>query len=126
MRQLDAIKNLDQAYPIPTEWRSTFTEIVQSFVRRDYAISSKIRDVEPVSDNTAAQILDYIDGYGETLLALPEDSWQTSVAQWMDGYWDVLIDLWTVAEGPSDLVLGARVTESAGGYKFKVGMVYVP
>ena len=44
----------------------------------------------------------------------------------MDRYWEVLIDLWTVGEGRSDLVLRAEVSEVENGYLFDLQLVYVP
>ena len=44
----------------------------------------------------------------------------------MDNYWNVLVDLWTEEEGPSDLVLELRVTDHADGDRFDIYMVYVP
>ena len=44
----------------------------------------------------------------------------------MCNYWDRLIDLWTVGEGCSDLILRARVTDWESNYIFDIGMVYVP
>lgn len=46
------------------------------------------------------------------------------VAGW--GHWDVWIDLFTIHEKPSDLVLKMRVEESSNCYRFDVQSVYVP
>ena len=43
----------------------------------------------------------------------------------MGSHWDVIVDLWT-SEGPSDMILLARVTESNGEYRISVESVYVP
>jgi hypothetical protein len=61
---------------------------------------------------TAEQIRRYLADYGCTLVELPEDTWQTSVSQWMETHWEVLVDLWTAEEGRSDLVLAGRVVET--------------
>lgn len=79
-----------------------------------------------MSASDAEHIRSYIAEYGETLTELPEESWETSVAQWMDGHWEVLVDLWTVEAGASDLVLSARVFEEGTGVRIEVHMVYVP
>jgi hypothetical protein len=68
----------------------------------------------------------YITDYGETLTELSEDTWKTSVAQWMGTHWDVLVDLRTIESGRSDMVLQAKVTETAKGFRVKIYMVYVP
>jgi hypothetical protein len=121
-----AVKAEDAEHPIASAWRPTFRAIVSAFVRGDYRLERSIASVEPVSESTAKQISDYIADYDETLTELPDESWDTSVAQWMGSHWDVLVDLWTLGEGRSDLVLGARVYETETGYRYKIGIVYVP
>jgi hypothetical protein len=44
----------------------------------------------------------------------------------MDGHWEVMIDLFTVEEGASDLVLALRVYEKGLSYSFDIQLVYVP
>jgi hypothetical protein len=44
----------------------------------------------------------------------------------MRGYWDVLVDLFTVEEGASDLVLAVGVYEKGSAYIFEVQSVHVP
>lgn len=112
--------------PIPSAWRSVFRNIVNAFVRQDYRLSSGVSGVAAVSDGTAKQIRDYIEEYGETLSELSDQTWDTSVCIWMGDRWDVLVDLWTISEGRSDLVLSAHVTESDKSFVFHIYMVYVP
>ncbi|WP_394203820.1 DUF7668 domain-containing protein [Marinagarivorans algicola] len=68
----------------------------------------------------------YIEEYGEELISLPNETWESSICIWMGNHWDVLIDLWTKGEGRSDLVLSAKVAESKNGFYIEVGMIYVP
>lgn len=89
-------------------------------------LSSNVPEVAPISKETAEQIREYIQDYGEELVKLPEKSWDTSICIWMGDSWDVLIDLWTATEGRSDLVLSASVSERGEGYIVNVEMVYVP
>lgn len=124
--EVKAIKDKENELPIPTVWRPIFCEIVEAFVMEDYRLSSRISEVESVSKETSDQIKEYIQDYGEKLVSLPEESWDTSIYIWMGSWWDVLIDLWTESEGRSDMVLSARVYESEGGYKIVIQMVYVP
>ena len=112
--------------PIPSAWRQAFREVVSSFVVHDYLISRNILGLIPVSQDTAEQIETYIQDYGEKLVELPEQTWDSSVCMWMESYWDVLVDLWTENEGLSDLVLKARVFESQEGHEYQIEMVYVP
>ena len=111
---------------IPTIWRPIFSNIVNSFVEHDFGIRTGMRGVAPISNETAKQIEEYIDDYGETLIELSENTWDSSVCMWMGNRWDVLIDLWTEREGHSDLVLNAQVTEVGTDYLVSIYMVYVP
>ena len=121
-----AVKDEDDEHPIASAWRPTFREIASAFAEGDFRLERGIDSVEPVSEETANQIRDYVADYGETLVALPGETWESSVAQWMGTHWDVLVDLWTEGEGRSDLVLDAKVYETEAGYRFKVHLVYVP
>lgn len=44
----------------------------------------------------------------------------------MEGYWDVLVDLYTKGEGLSDLVLTGKMIEVNGEPQYTVGLIYVP
>ena len=119
-------KDEENQLPIPTVWRPIFVSIVDAFVKKDYSLSSEIDGVASVSKETANHIKEYIEDYGEELIQLPNETWESSICICMGGYWDVLIDLWTAGEGRSDLVLGARISESKNGYIVDIEMVYVP
>ncbi|MES2039674.1 MAG: hypothetical protein V4495_17810 [Pseudomonadota bacterium] len=121
-----ATKDSESEAPIPSAWRPILKNIVEAFVRQDYRLADGVPGVTPVSEETATQIRQYINKYGEKLIALPEESWDTSVCIWMGDHWDVLVDLWTDEEGSSDLVLQVHVSEVPSGYAMTVYMVYVP
>lgn len=121
-----AVKDEETERPIPSAWRPVIREIVSAFVRQDYLLTPGIPGVAQVSAETAAQIRDYIQNYGATLIELPDETWESSVCIWMGTRWDALIDLWTASEGRSDLVLSLRVTEANSGFLFHIYMVYVP
>ncbi|MCA9598858.1 MAG: hypothetical protein KC776_36350 [Myxococcales bacterium] len=123
---VDALKDPDAAHPVPTSWRPTFCAIVDAFVRGDLCLARPIPGVDPIPADRAQQISSNITAYGADLRALPDDAWLTSCAQWTGANWEVLVDLWTAEEGPSDLVLHALVAESADGFRFTVHLVYVP
>ncbi len=95
-------------------------------MQEDYLFARDIIQVRPLSPERAIRIEHNIKNYGARLTSLPEDSWRTSVCQWMGGFWDVLIDLFTVEEGASDLVLAARVYEEGATHIFEIHSVYVP
>ena len=101
-------------------------DVVRCFVVGDYGLEAGVEGVEPISEKTAQQIRTYIANYGATLVQLPQDTWKTSVAQWYGTHWDILVDLWTAEEGPSDLVLGGRISETDVGPRLTVDLVYVP
>jgi hypothetical protein len=122
----EPVKDEHNAHPVATAWRPKLREIANTIAEGDYNFSHGIAAVAPVSDATAARIRAYIADYGETLTTLPEDTWLSSVSQWMGTHWDVLVDLWTVESGASDLVLSVRVFESSDGFQFEIDSVHVP
>ncbi len=116
----------DVQRPVPTVWRSDLREIVEAIRQGDAGLASQIPSVSDVDPESAAQIREYVMDYGETLVALPEETWESSVALWFEGFWQVLVDLWTEPMTRSDLVLHVKVFEEGAGYRFDVGLVYVP
>jgi hypothetical protein len=120
------VKDEENARPVPGAWRRTFQAIVDAFSRGDYSLTGGIPAVAPVSAATAAQVERFIASYGETLASLPEETWDTSIVQWMHSFWEVLVDLWTYESGASDMVLSVRVFEDEGNYRFEIVSVHVP
>jgi hypothetical protein len=108
---IPVLKNESNQSLIPTAWRQTFTEIVEGLKLGDFDLVRHVRGVRPISAEDAARITGNITGYGASLASLPVKTWPTSTCQWMIGYWDALIDLYTVEEGASDLALIVRVYE---------------
>jgi hypothetical protein len=123
--QVLAVKD-EVEHPIPTAWRESLREIVEAFVAGDYGLERGVANVDPVSAETAAHIRSYLLDYGETLIALPEATWNSSVCIWYGDHWNALIDLWTQEEGRSDLVLHVRVAEAKPGFTIEIHLVYVP
>jgi len=121
-----AVKDEHEAHPIAGSWRPMLRDVVRRFVACDYGLETGVLGVEPVSPKTAEHVRSGIAEYGATLVDLPPDSWQTSVAQWYGSHWDILVDLWTAEEGPSDLVLAGKIVETHDGARFTIHMVYVP
>jgi hypothetical protein len=126
LMQQPAVKDENVEHPVASAWRPTLCEIVKAFARRDYALKQRVPSVAPVSDKTARQVERYVADYGETLCELADETWATSVAQWTGSRWDVLVDLWTVESGRSDMVLDARVSETPDGFSIEIHLVYVP
>ena len=123
----DPVKDASHEVAIPEAWRPTLKAVVDSLVRRDTVIGVGLPSVDPVPAEISQQCIDAIDGYGAvTLVTLPDESWDTSVALWFGDHWRCLVDLWTEEEGRSDLVLDVHVFENGPGYRFHVQLVYVP
>jgi len=62
--------------------------------------------------------------YGEPLAPLNDATWERSVYRWMDGYWQVLVDITTEGEPVSDFTLHAKLFE-AGGPRAEIASVHV-
>ncbi|WP_394781619.1 hypothetical protein [Undibacterium sp.] len=124
--EVPAIKDGTAERLVPSRWRSTFCNIVNAFVSGDYLLVNGVPNVEVISEKTAAHIQSYIREYGATLTSLSKETWNSSVCIWTGTHWDVLVDLYTEEEGPSDLVLSAQVIDTNPGFQIAVYMVYVP
>ncbi len=124
--QEPALKDENAAHQVASAWRPTLREIVRAFVQEDYGLEGGVPFVTPISAANVDQMKEYIADYGETLTELPEGAWRSSVSQWMGTHWDVLVDLWTVESGESDMVLSVRVFEAGSGFRIEVDSVYVP
>ena len=107
-------------------WRPLLSAVVHAFAEGDLQLQRGIAGVDPVSLETAEHIRRYLHDYDATLVELPDASWETSVAQWMGNHWDVLVDLWTMEQGASDLVMKGQMRIADGDPNFVIDMVYVP
>lgn len=101
-------------------------EVVRRLAAGDYRLEHGVAGVEPVSAETAKHLRDYVADFGATLVELPSETWETSVAQWIDPAWEILVDLWTAEDGRSDMVLSGRVVDSDDGARLTIHMIYVP
>jgi hypothetical protein len=120
------IKDEDKELPVPTEWRKPLADIVACLASGDFSKLSSLPAVTLEGGWGWQSIERYIKSYGCKLTSLPEESWRTSIYRWMDGYWDVLVDLFTIEEGCSDLVMFVRVYPREGSYAFQIQSVHVP
>lgn len=121
----EVVKDESRQRPIPTEWRSTIGSIVSRLLLDERSAMS-LPHLCVVCSEQRARIANSIADYGARLVELPEECWASSVCQWMGGYWDALVDLFTEEEGRSDLVLSLHVREGGGEYLFEVMSVHVP
>ena len=116
MSEIVVENNEEEEGPVPHVWRNTFEEIVKAFTKKDYNLSTPILNVDSVPEDTANQIKEYIKDYGEELIELPNETWNSSVYIYYGNYWNILIDLYTKNEGLSDLVLNAEIRERDNEY----------
>lgn len=116
----------DEQHPVPPIWRPTLGRVVEALVAGDYALSRGITGVSLRTPDTAEQMRAYVADYGETLVTLPEATWDTSLSQWTGKHWEVLVDLFTEESRPSDLVMQVHVFPAGDAFRFEVHLVYVP
>lgn len=126
MQSQQPVEDEKGAYPVADAWRPKIRGIVKALAEGDYDLSRGVPSVALHSRATADQIRTYVTDFGEALADLPEETWDTSVSQWMGTHWDVLVDLWTVESGRSDLVLDLRVYEAENGFRFEIVSLHVP
>jgi len=117
----------DAEHPVPVSLRATFRQIVGAFAAGDFQLRDRpIGGVRSVEADTAKWIADNVSAYGETLIPLDEQVWERSVYRWMDGHWDVVVDLTTTSEPVSDLALFAKLYETGDDATLEIYGVYVP
>lgn len=119
------LKDEENNLPVPTVWRPTLRAMAGALTARNFRLEG-LPGVDPLDEAEAAAIAASLEDHGCTLDALPEETWETSVCQWQLDYWDVLVDLFTVEEGRSDLVLHVMVFEQDADFLFRTHLVYVP
>lgn len=103
----------DAEHRIPPEWRGVFHRIADALAEGDFGLSRhKIEGVSAIDPSTAKSIADNILAYGENLAPLHPATWETSVYRWMDGYWQLLVDLTTAGMQVSDLTLHAKLHDT--------------
>ena len=119
------LKKDDAEHPVPEPWRSTFRQIASAFAAGDFHLRDRVIDgVAPIDEATAEYIADNVAAYGDALAPLNDATWDHSVYRWMEGYWQMLVDLTTEGEPVSDLTLHAKLYEASG--RLEVDSVHVP
>lgn len=116
-----AVKDPEHHHPVPAAWRSSLRRlagIVAGPEARD--------DADHIGAENLARWRENVADYGCRLGSLPDEAWRTSIAQWNERDWDVLVDLFDAEGNPTDLVMFVKATEAASGYTFKVMSVHVP
>lgn len=126
MSVVNVSKDVSNSTYVPDIWRETIHKIVGAFSEGDYSLSIGVGNVLPISQSDALELEESVAAYGASLIKLPEKAWDTSECQWVGNSWDVFVDLFTVEEGRSDLLLRLRVYEKDDEYLFEVKIIYVP
>jgi hypothetical protein len=119
-------KNEEIEQSVPVEWQPIIIEIVKDIRGRCLAPRKFLESEIDVDSRDIDFIYQSLDAYGDPLINVPKDGWETSICRWMGGYWHLMIDLFTVEEGASDLVLFVDVYEHGSSKCFKIQSVHVP
>ncbi|OTG97337.1 hypothetical protein B9T24_04245 [Acinetobacter sp. ANC 4654] len=113
--------------PIPSIWKDCIIQIVEAFKDKDLARLNTLPSVQRIDLAYASKIAENIDAYGAHLMSLAEESWHTSVCIYMENEsWKAIIDLFTVEEGRSDLIIDLFIFKKENQFIFQINNIYVP
>jgi hypothetical protein len=116
----------DDEHPVPPELHATFHKIADAFAAGDYTLRSHaIAGVRAVDPSTARAIAESVAAYGDKLAALHPSTWDQAVYRWVNGHWQMLVDLTTEAQQVSDLTLHAKLYDTEPR-TLEVQSVHVP
>lgn len=113
---------------VPLLWRDTIWKIVEAFKISDINFFNQIEGVKKLTLVDFEEIISDINLYGETLVSLPSEAWESSQCLWSgDSCWHVYIDLYTINEGKSDLILFLIIElDENNHFHYNVSNFYVP
>ena len=113
--------------PIPNIWRDCIIQIIEAFKDKDFGRLNTLPSVQCIDLAYASEIAENIDAYGAHLISLAEESWHTSVCIYMENEsWKAIIDLFTVEEGRSDLIIDLFIFKKENQFIFQINNIYVP
>ena len=113
--------------PIPSLWRDCIIQSVEAFKDKDFGRLNTLPSVQCIDLAYASEIAENIDAYGAHLISLAEESWHTSVCIYMENEsWKAIIDLFTVEEGRSDLIIDLFIFKKENQFIFQINNIYVP
>ena len=113
--------------PIPSIWRDCIIQIIEAFKDKDFGRLNTLPSVQCIDLAYASEIAENIDAYGAHLISLAEESWHTSVCIYMENEsWKAIIDLFTVEEGRSDLIIDLFIFKKENQFIFQINNIYVP
>ena len=116
----------DAEHAVPSMLHDMLGKVAESFAAGDYRLQDHvIKGVKPIDPTTAEWIAKSIAAYGESLTALHPATWDRSIYRWMDGHWDLLVDLSTTRERVSDLTLHAKLHDTEP-LTLEIESVHVP
>lgn len=121
--------------PIPLPLRPALAQVVDRVAAGDFeALKASGADPYPDSD-LGLWIREYgrpsesTEQGGATLISLPDEAWEYAEVIYEDPgpprRWGVVIDLWTVEEGRSDLSMEADVVETSTGLRVLILNIHV-
>jgi hypothetical protein len=120
-------KDEDDQTLVPPVWRPTLEAMAAAIAAGDWQLLTAPSCVERVSEDDATMMREIVEDYGGvTLVPLPPETWETSVAMWEGDQWGVTVDLWSAEEGCTDLIMDVDVSEADDGYRFSLHLIYVP
>jgi len=103
----------DDEHPVPPELHDTFHKIADAFAAGDYLLRNhSVGGVRRIDPSIAEWIATSVSTYGDSLAPLHSSTWDHAVYRWMNGYWQLLVDLTTQREQVSDLTLHAKLHDT--------------
>jgi hypothetical protein len=126
MTEIPIRKDDSMEHAIPSQWRPVIKGIVDA-LRHNTSFRGEVGIlIKELPSSEYERIFRNIQSYGGSLAELPEETWSTSICQWQDGYWELLVDLFTNEDDLSDLALFLKVEEGRDRYIFTIQSVHVP
>ena len=112
---------------VPVQLRAALAAVVERLAAGDYqGLKRDGIDPQPTAD-LSLWIRNYASA-GATITPLPEAAWESASAIPITGHpgvWAVVVPLWTIEEGMSDLSMEATVSESPDGVSVVIDDIHV-
>jgi hypothetical protein len=103
----------DVEHAVPSVLHDVLSKVADAFAAGDFLLQvHAIEGVRPIDLATAEWVAKSIAAYGDSLAPLHPSTWNRSIYRWMDGYWQLLVDLSTTREQVSDLTLHAKLYDT--------------
>jgi len=110
---------------LPDGFRAPIADLVNALVRGDFAsLDRDGRSGRVGADGLRRSIVKY----GRTLTGLPDEAYDLADAGTVDarpGEWWIVVPMWTVEEGRSDLSLELAARPTPDGHRFEVTDLHV-